>query len=59
MKNAPILIVGKNGKTGWRVEQRLKALGHPTRAVSRSTSPEFDWEDQDTWRAAMDGTRSA
>jgi uncharacterized protein YbjT (DUF2867 family) len=59
MKDSPILIVGKNGKTGWRVDRRLQALGYPTRAVSRSTSPAFDWEDPRTWRGAMDGTRSA
>ena len=59
MQNSPILIVGKTAKTGLRVEQRLQALGYATRGVSRSTSPAFDWEDQDTWRAAMMGTRSA
>lgn len=59
MKDSPILIIGKNGKTGLRVEQRLQALGYATRGVSRSTEPGFDWEDQGTWRAALDGTRSA
>ena len=59
MKDLPILIIGKNGKTGLRVEQRLQALGYATRGVSRSSSPAFDWEDQGTWRAAMAGTRSA
>ena len=59
MNDSPILIIGKNGKTGWRVERLLRALGYPTRAVSRSTTPTFDWEDQATWRSAMTGTRSA
>ncbi|MFZ9036494.1 MAG: SDR family oxidoreductase [Gammaproteobacteria bacterium] len=59
MQDSPILIIGKNGKTGLRVEQRLQALGYATRGVSRSTTPAFDWEDQGTWRAAMAGTRSA
>ncbi len=59
MHDLPILIVGKNGKTGWRVDRRLQALGYPTRGVSRSTSPVFDWEDQATWREAMSGTRAA
>jgi len=59
MQNSPILIIGKNAKTGWRVDRRLQALGYPTRAVSRSTSAAFDWENQATWRAAMNGTRSA
>ncbi len=59
MKNSPILIIGKNGKTGTRVNQRLQTLGYATRAVSRSTSPAFDWEDSTTWKAAIDGTTSA
>ncbi len=59
MQNQPILIIGKSAKTGLRVEQRLQALGYATRGVSRSTSPAFDWEDQTTWRAAMEGTESA
>ena len=59
MQDSPILIVGKNAKTGWRVDRRLQALGYATRAVSRSTSPAFDWEDQGTWREAMRGTRAA
>jgi uncharacterized protein YbjT (DUF2867 family) len=59
MQDSPILIIGKNAKTGWRVDRRLRALGYSTRAVSRSTSPSFDWEDQATWPAAMAGTRSA
>ena len=36
MQNTPILITGKNGKTGSRVNQRLQVLGYATRAVSRS-----------------------
>ena len=59
MKTSPILIIGKNAKTGWRVDQRLQKLGYQTRAVSRSTTPCFDWEDQSTWRAALTGTRLA
>jgi uncharacterized protein YbjT (DUF2867 family) len=59
MQNQPILIVGKNAKTGLRVEQRLQALGYNTRGVSRSTSPAFDWEDPATWRTALEGTESA
>ena len=59
MQDSPILIVGKNAKTGWRVDQRLQAQGFATRGVSRSTSPAFDWEDQGTWREAMAGTRAA
>ncbi|MEM9533518.1 MAG: NmrA family transcriptional regulator [Pseudomonadota bacterium] len=56
---APVLVVGKTAKTGFRVDQRLRALGLATRAVSRSTQPAFDWEDATTWRPALAGTRSA
>lgn len=59
MNQSPILIIGKNGKTGSRVNQRLQALGYATRALSRSTSPSFDWEQPDTWRTAIEGTRTA
>jgi uncharacterized protein YbjT (DUF2867 family) len=59
MKTSPILIIGKNGKTGARVDQRLQALGYATRPVSRSTSPAFDWEQPASWRSAIAGTRAA
>lgn len=59
MKQSPILIIGKYGKTGARVNQRLQALGYATRPVSRSTIPAFDWEQPATWRSAIAGTRAA
>lgn len=59
MKQPPILIIGKNGKTGSRVDRRLRALGHATRPVSRSTRPAFDWNDAATWRPVIEGTRAA
>lgn len=59
MKNSPILIIGKNGKTGSRVNERLQALGYTTRPVSRSTNPSFDWEKPETWQSAIEGAGSA
>jgi uncharacterized protein YbjT (DUF2867 family) len=59
MQYSPILIIGKNAKTGVRVDRSLQALGYTTRAVSRSTSPAFDWEEPDTWPAALEGIESA
>jgi uncharacterized protein YbjT (DUF2867 family) len=59
MNNSPILIIGKNGKTGSRVNACLQALGYATRPVSRSTNPSFDWEKPETWRTAIEGTVSA
>lgn len=59
MQQAPILIIGKNGKTGARVDQRLQAKGYATQPVSRSTNPSFDWENPATWRSAIEGTHAA
>jgi uncharacterized protein YbjT (DUF2867 family) len=59
MNQSPILIIGKNGKTGARVNARLQALGYATRPVSRSTSPSFDWENPATWQSAIEGTSAA
>ena len=59
MKQPPVLIIGKNGKTGARVNQRLQAMGYATQPVSRSTNPSFDWENPATWRPAIEGTHVA
>jgi len=59
MEKSPILIIGKNGKTGARVNHRLQALGYTTRPVSRSTTPSFDWENPATWPFAIKGTKAA
>ncbi|MEW8505377.1 MAG: NmrA family transcriptional regulator [Candidatus Thiodiazotropha sp.] len=59
MNLSSILIIGKNGKTGSRVEQRLQDLGYTTRGVSRSTDPAFDWERPESWRNAMQGMHGA
>lgn len=59
MKDQTILIIGKNGKTGARVEQRLQDLGYRTRGVSRSTRPAFDWLNSATWEASLRGATSA
>ena len=55
----PILVVGGTGKTGRRVAERLVAMGEPVRIGSRSATPVFDWNDRDTWAAALEGVRSA
>jgi uncharacterized protein YbjT (DUF2867 family) len=59
MNTTPILIIGKNGKTGARVNQRLQNLGYATRAVSRSTTPSFDWNNPQNWSSVLDGVKSA
>ena len=49
------LITGGTGKIGRRVAEQLQARGVATRIASRSASPSFDWNDQRTWDAALDG----
>ncbi|MEI5678718.1 MULTISPECIES: NmrA family NAD(P)-binding protein [unclassified Mesorhizobium] len=51
----PTLILGGTGKTGSRVAQRLAARGLPVRIGSRSGQPPFDWNDEKTWKAVLDG----
>jgi uncharacterized protein YbjT (DUF2867 family) len=54
-----ILVVGGTGKTGRRVAERLEARGFPVRIGSRSADPAFDWEEPDTWTAAVSDIASA
>lgn len=53
------LVVGGLGKTGRRVAARLRARDVPVRLGSRSSAPAFDWNDEKTWAAALDGARAA
>lgn len=47
------LVLGGTGKTGRRVAARLQAAGHPVRVGSRSATPAFEWQQADTWAAAV------
>lgn len=53
MKTENILVIGGNGKTGRRVAENLTQLGHNVRVVGRKTNPAFDWENTDTYDAAL------
>jgi uncharacterized protein YbjT (DUF2867 family) len=53
------LILGGTGKTGRRVAQRLAARGLPVRMASRSSEPSFDWHDERTWAAVLNGVDAA
>ncbi|WP_028924131.1 NAD(P)H-binding protein [Pseudonocardia acaciae] len=53
------LVTGATGTTGRRVAERLAARGVPTRLASRSASPSFDWADEGTWAATLDGVSAA
>lgn len=57
--NKQVLIIGKNGKTGRRVNTMLQDNGYLTKAVSRSTTPSFDWLQPEGWLEAMQGCSSA
>ena len=59
MSLLPILIIGGAGKTGARVNALLQAQGIATRPVSRSTATRFDWNEPETWPAALDGVSRA
>jgi uncharacterized protein YbjT (DUF2867 family) len=48
-----ILIIGGTGKTGRRVAKNLTQSGHNVRVVGRKTTPAFDWEDPETYAAAL------
>ena len=53
------LIVGGNGKTGRRVAEGLRARGLPFRLASRSSTPRFDWNDEETWARPLEGVGAA
>ncbi|MFF8770737.1 NmrA family transcriptional regulator [Kitasatospora sp. NPDC015120] len=54
-----VLVTGGTGKTGRRVAERLTALGHTARIGSRTAPVPFDWADDSTWDAALDGVTAA
>jgi uncharacterized protein YbjT (DUF2867 family) len=54
----PTLVLGGTGKTGRRVVQRLEARGIPVRLGTPSATPPFDWTNEATWPAALDGVGS-
>ena len=53
MKAENILVIGGTGKTGRRVAKNLKKTGHNVRVVGRKTSPAFNWENKETYDAAL------
>lgn len=57
--NETILVTGATGKVGRRLTAQLREAGHTVRAVSRSTEIPFDWHDDTTWAAALDGVTAA
>jgi uncharacterized protein YbjT (DUF2867 family) len=60
MQNSKLetVIVGGAGKTGRRVEQRLRERGVPVRLASRSSSCRLDWSEPATWAPALRGAKA-
>lgn len=54
-----IMVIGGTGKTGRRIVSRLQDQGYPVRIGSRSGTPPFDWQQPDTWAAALSGMNKA
>jgi uncharacterized protein YbjT (DUF2867 family) len=54
----PTLVLGGTGKTGRRIVERLQARGRPVRVGTPSGTPPFDWTDEATWPAALEGMGS-
>ena len=59
MNGKPTLVLGGTGKTGRRVAERLTGGGMEVRIGSRSAEPPFDWNDQSTWGATLEGAGAA
>ena len=58
-RNDLTLVLGGTGKTGRRVAERLEAKGHKVRIGSRSALPAFDWDNEKSWDACLNGVTAA
>ena len=58
MNSDLILVLGATGKTGRRVAANLEAQGIPVRHGSRQATPSFDWNNEATWDACLDGVQA-
>lgn len=56
---APVLITGGTGITGRRIARRLEQRGVQVRVASRTGAPRFDWQEESTWPAMLEGVRAA
>jgi uncharacterized protein YbjT (DUF2867 family) len=59
LSNGLTLVLGGTGKTGRRIVEQLASRGVPTRVASRAADPSFDWGDQGSWDAVLDGVTAA
>ncbi len=54
-----VLVTGATGRSGRRIAARLLARGLRVRLASRSGQVPFDWHDDRTWAAALNGCAAA
>ena len=59
MQDQPILVIGSTGKTGHRIAKSLTEGGYSVRHGSRNAAIPFDWEQPETWEAALAGVWTA
>ncbi|MDM8084490.1 NmrA family NAD(P)-binding protein [Cellulomonas cellasea] len=57
MQSPQLAVIGATGTTGRRIVERLTALGHDVRPLSRRTTPRFDWDEPSAWPDALAGVR--
>lgn len=55
MQTQPILVIGATGKTGRRIARTLAERGFAVRRGSRNAAIPFDWDQPQTWPAALAG----
>jgi len=58
MSEHMILVTGATGKTGRGVVDLLRDRGVECRAASRQAEVRFDWDDDGTWPAAIEGVEA-
>ena len=58
MNSDLILVLGATGKTGRRIAANLEAQGKSVRHGSRSATPPFDWNNDATWDASLEGVQA-
>ena len=54
-----VLVLGGTGKTGRRIAKGLEARDVPVRIGSRTAAPPFEWNDEETWDACLEGVEAA
>ena len=59
MTTQPILVIGATGKTGSRIAKLLERKGLAVRHGSRKADIPFDWDEPETWPAALEGVATA